>query len=315
MNYNLFTTKGYFRYSDICFGGLNSLPFPISALLNESMNYSHFVATVAFNNGSISPDEIIAIDYPLSQAVVLDKSTHEESRQFWEREIPQLLSELRIYQGGWAYNEEDSCVRVYTNQPYDRMMTLLFLLRNLTYHSGTSRSYAKLRESGFTALESAIGCHFCALSYSFSGNFRPSPVRIGEYNWFNPQTMSLSSTIDLLKQKPVQWFGCNFDDSEAGYVRDYTFGEDGIRFMDFIGEDDYEGYYDEDDDDEYPLNGQYYKLVDVFSNKDDYNPPMPSVQSNPINGGHCVNIDLDNFDTFIEAFRDLTVKAKSDSTN
>lgn len=310
MQYNLVTTKGYFRYSDICFGQLNSLPVPIASIIGEQLGYNSHIPSVIFGGTFIEAEDIVAIDYPLSQAADFDSMSHEDTLVFWESEILTLLSELTIYKGGWLYNDKERVVRVLASQPYDRMMTLLFLIRNLTYHSNVGRAYKELRSKGFSCLESAVGCHFCALSYGFGANNTPSPSRIGEYNWFNPQTMSLSSTISLLKQESVNWYGCNFNDSESGYVRDYTFYEDDQEFMNFIGEEDYDGYYDEDDDDEYPLNGRYYKLVDVFSNKEDYNPPMPTIQRNPLNGGHCVSLELSSYDQFIEVFRELTLKAK-----
>lgn len=317
MRYSLLTKKGYFSFDEICFGRLCRLPMGMRGTLGisgERMTDADMINASLLS--SLKGSDFVAIDFPvkLNESLWKDITQEQDTAKVYDiaiKEILSVLEALPMYKGMWVYQPEYKTLRVMCDKPYDQVMTLLFLVRNLAQKSN-SRMYMKMRENGYSPLNSAAMAHLFWLEGGFgisSRGARVTTMTTDEYNWFNPQTLTHSDLVKLLKQEefPV-WFGEVWTESEyGGYKRDDHFEQHDIQFRaDLVDTYNYDD--DEDDDDEESYNddcgnnGPYYRLVDVFSSSEaEFESPL-SIQHNYLDGGFVLNGGWKSMEEFIESF-------------
>lgn len=122
------------------------------------------------------------------------------------------------------------------DNPCDKTITALFLVRNVFYLDDSNELYNKCRESGLSVMASLlIGLNF-TIARGFGGVVKIYKKTIGEYNLFNPHTFGKQGLINFITHgedwnpwRQGSWKQQRF------YKREYHL-ELGDRLLDFDGD-------------------------------------------------------------------------------
>lgn len=294
MQYGIITKKGRFTFEDICFGRMSNLPMS-SASTHGSVHHRMTEEDVRRGRTltNLRGEDFVAIDFPLI-VNTLDLWRSGEIKDFNKEDVVEevlnVIKELPMYKDLWLYQPMYNTLRVKCDAPYDQVITLLFIARNLLMKNN-SRLYIILRDRGYSRRVALLVSHLFYCNKSFrSSTFYLCTMRVDEYNLVNPQTLTKSDFIRFLKQEEGEqvWRGCNWNSGEfGGYKRDRTFEEEEVIFREELIDNE-----TWDDDDEYDEdcgnNGEYYKLVDAFSTLDSEFIPPFSFQENYRDGGFVI---------------------------
>lgn len=297
-----------YRIKYACFGSLN-------ALQNQNMPYGVQQSETMRDNGlpnsssslrtledSFRVEDVKYIRYRWDWK---DSYLSDVKKAVYLKEVKLLLSELPFIQDIIFFEEDFVYVSV-KNQPADKVMFALSVVRNLTFdvsyswcslgnHKG---GYFALRDRGLSPLQSLVFSQFVGVSRStdWSSGTAESYNYVGEQphfnsesHLFNLQTFGLESYKRLLEKDPeyAPWFQGSFAENRHGYKRGSHFSTARVRFEGFDGDGDVlsvdiNGYIRFDTS---PLNlGQtgsvctaaYRSLFDCFAEAGDETPLLPN---------------------------------------
>lgn len=239
--YRVVTNSGraYIRY--ICFGLLNRVPDLTEGVdSNQRQDIRSQSGRILHN---ISPRDIKYLEYDTTAAFYGNTWSHPELKP--TRDLIQLTGEskkanqarclsnyfkvakeiiddLPMYKGFITFHQEQKVIRFHVkDQPADKIMTAMFLLRNLNQQG--SAIYLFAREMGYRprVCTAIFGIYYLNL---------PTPFQRGaismngytESSFFDLNTFGRQGLINFLKQEESYqpWVQPNFDTTERGYVRD-----------------------------------------------------------------------------------------------
>lgn len=239
--YRVVTNSGraYVRY--VCFGLLNRVPDLaegrdaqqprdvqeasrrlLQNITPRDIKYLEYDVTKTFNWNSWSHPQLQPTRDAVTIAGESEKDFQHRCLNNYFKVVKEVIDDLPMYKGFITFHQEQNVIRFHVkDQPSDKLMTAMFLLRNLNQTG--SAIYLFAREMGYRP-------RVCAAIYGLYYMNLPTPFQrgsismncYGESSIFDPNTFGKQGLINFLRQDESYspWVQPNFDTTQRGYVRD-----------------------------------------------------------------------------------------------
>lgn len=186
----------------VCFGSMAGAQwsFGNSGLTNRNPNEQSLVQFYTVNN--IHPiwqlDDFNGNCREWTDRNNVAKCRRDANRKYLT-EMKLLLDDLPWLQDVITVHPLVGVVRAHIKEhKADKVITSLFLMRNLCNYGETAASYRHFRNLGYRPRLCAIMAHYVTKNFGFGGRCEFSQQYLGEYNWINPQTFGKESFMRMM---------------------------------------------------------------------------------------------------------------------
>ena len=187
----------------VCFGSMagGEWGFGSTALCNRDPSEQSLIQFYTANN--IHPiwgeDDYMRTrrDWPSANSVGAGKQ--EANRKFLT-EMKLLFADLPWLEDVITIHPVTGVVRAHIKKhAADKIITSLFLVRNLANYSETAATYRHFRSQGLRPRFCAIMACYMAKNFGAMGRCDFTQQYLGEYNWFNPQAFGKQSFLQMMQ--------------------------------------------------------------------------------------------------------------------
>ncbi|MCS5737305.1 hypothetical protein, partial [Herbiconiux daphne] len=122
-----------------------------------------------------------------------------DANRLFLREMQELVADMPWLQDVITIHPITGVVRAHIkDHKADKIITSLFLIRNIGNYMNQAVTYRKVRNMGYRPRFAAIIAHKVYANLGFGNSVQYSDQYLGEYNWINPQSFGKNAFLKMM---------------------------------------------------------------------------------------------------------------------